>query len=428
MIKIKLRKRVGYTGLLFFLLFLGIIIDNIAGYQMRITGGESVLTKGYRLVIFIFLLLIIVMYDRKNMSYFVLLGYGILLPVIQALENHTLAGIAVDELYILKLIFPITLIRAGETLAKKRMLTIYHIDRYLKLISWIYPLSILIPYMAGSGFEAYTNSGYSGFYGAGNEISILLSIMFIVHINDMYYKFRLKSLIGTFCAAIAIVLTGTKTGIIIICMAVGYFGLIKRKGVSKKLLYICISVIMIFALAFVIYKLLYNEIDTNIGRLLFKYNQLDRNIINFIFSNRNIKILPNLKHNISNPVSLLFGKGYYAQVLMTGQNLQLASIGLIEMDFFDIFFQYGIVMAVLVWSIYISYILKNEGCVRKEYTFAGFCMLIYSFMAGHTVYSANTGTLLGILCLGAALADKRNLFWEKIRNEKSIVINEYVSI
>ena len=402
--KIVLKRHRLLTYFLFLLLYFGIIIDNIVGFQMRTTQNESLVSKLYRLFIFMFVLVIIFLCKQSGRFFFL---FGFSLPVFQMIASGNIDGFLVNELYIAKLLYPIALIMAGMALIKSQRINLKDVDQYLLNISWIYPLTIIIPYIFGLGFKAYKATGFSGFYSAGNEISVILGVCFIIHINSMFERITIKSVFGVLLATISTILTGTKAGIVIICLATIYYFVRLVWGNKNKIIKMCYFIVIIAILlvfANFVFKMLQHEISASIEMFQYKFRQLNYNVVDFIFSKRNTKIAPNFERLREEPWSLFIGNGYYGQVVLNDTRKGIASAGLIEMDFFDILFQYGVIMAVSIWTSYLKGIIKYRNSFRNQYTFAGGMMLLYSFMAGHTLYSAHTGTVLAILIIGGVLA------------------------
>ncbi len=398
---IKLDRKKIYADILFAMLYIGTLIDNFVGYQMRVSRNENLISKAYRLIIFIFLVYIISMSKRKRNSFTVLLIGGMFLPFIHVLTNGTVKGVTTDCLYIIKMLYPIALIYALCVLVNLEHVNIYDIDKYLYIISWIYPLSIIIPYVLGVGFKAYKNSGFSGYYAAGNEISIILSVMFIIQMEYMYKKFSLFSVVGVLIAALSTILTGTKAGLIVVVGGVLCYFFRKDKNVLKKNVYRILAIVIAIIVIYIIVNVLGSELSANIDRLRFKYNQLNNNITNFMFSNRNTEIMPSIKRLVENPIRLFFGEGFYGQIYIYAKNN-----GLIEMDFFDSLVQNGIFYSLAIWKFYLKNFLYSKDCTRKNYKLAGILMILYSFMAGHTLCSSNTGGVLAVLCVGVMLSSK----------------------
>lgn len=407
--RIKIARRRIVIKILMFFLYVGILLDNVVGFQMKSTGGESSISKIFRMFFWIFLLYIIFQKGRKHrfkLYYGILIVFSMILPVLQGLINESWRGFVTDELYVIKLLFPMTLIVAGYFLYEEKLLIFSDIEAYFRVIKWIYPITIIVPYMLGLGYRSYADSGYSGFYAAGNEISIILGITFIFHMNDFVKKWRFMDAIGVTISVFSVILTGTKAGIFIIAIAIMYFLFISKMSIVKKLLLIFGGGILVYVLMYAVQYFLESELLLTFSRLEFKYHQLGGKWFDFIFSYRNAKIVPNIKIMLENPITILFGKGYYAQVVLNTRG-RVASAGLIEMDFFDIFLQYGAILAVLIWGGLLKVIIRTKRIASKQYRFAYGCMLLYSFMAGHTIYSGPTGTLLALLCLGLLLQEKK---------------------
>ena len=132
-----------------------------------------------------------------------------------------------------------------------------------------------------------------------------------------------------------------------------------------------------------------------------KYNQMDTSFVTYLLSARNLKIIPNfiasIFENEKGLINLLFGQGYFRQVVLSHKTAYTASSGLVEMDWFDIFFQHGLIVLIFALSFY-GGTLRGK-CSPKEwiYKFAAIVMLAFSTLAGHTLQSTLPSTTLIIM-------------------------------
>lgn len=391
------RNLINYLFYLF--LYGGILVDNIVGYYMRTTLQENNIGKVYRIFHMIFLLYILIIYNTLE-TRFVLCSFSLslILPFFYYFLYGNKEVFITDYIYIVKLYFPICLCLAGKILCTRNYITKAGVENYIFNVSWIYPLTIIVPYCFNLGFKAYHTSGYSGFYSSGNELSIVLCVCFTIAFKQFCEKKMFKYVIHLALTGICVILTGAKTGILIILMTVLWYAF--KEGKKNIKFYISVMFILGVLSIFIIF-LFSDEILMNISRLQYKYKLLNNNLINFLFSNRNQKILPNLKKTIydfpKGMLNIFIGKGYYNQVIMQKVSKNIASFGLIEMDFFDVFFEYGIFETIFVCTFYIKVLLTKIRKQKEIYKFIYIYILMFSAFAGHTLFQSQSGMILGII-------------------------------
>lgn len=152
-------------------------------------------------------------------------------------------------------------------------------------------------------------------------------------------------------------------------------------------------------------------------------------IITFLMSERNLRIVPTFQKNIINVgtlqgiINFLFGIGRYQQV---DPNILRT---LIELDFFDTFYWYGILAAIIVFVTYISFFiiaLKQKELFKYKLMFL--IVFVFSMMAGHVWFSALSSQMLALICYVLTYkkqSSKENL-WEKENTiEKISIITPY---
>lgn len=368
---------------------------------MRRTGEDAWLGKLYRLMFFAILLLIIILRTpiRKLVNYALLLTAMVALPLIYAILNQSTMGILTDCVQLSKLLYPIALYEVLNYLIYKDKLELSDVDKCVRTYMWFYPISIVIPYILGLGYKSYAayDAGYSGFYAAGNELSIVLVAMFIFSLNQVVSEREYKMVFATALNVFCILLTGSKTGILMLIVGTVTVMMHSRDLTVKMkralgIIFVCIPT------AYLIIILMSDQITSIINMITFKYRQLGNDFIAFMFSNRTKKIAPNFLNSIYNSenglINFLIGKGYYHQAVIYKTNANLASSGLIEMDLFDVFFQHGIIITIYVVSFYAKKIFTKCQYQNWIYHFIATTMVIFGLMAGHTFQSTLPSTTL----------------------------------
>lgn len=152
--------------------------------------------------------------------------------------------------------------------------------------------------------------------------------------------------------------------------------------------------------------LMRQQMDSTIRMIQFKYNQMNTDLVSFLLSNRNNKILPNFNNSIfNNPkgfINLLIGRGYYDQAVSQKAGVYVASTGLIEMDLFDMLFQHGIIITVAVVRFYLKKLFNTYPCMELWGTkfAAGIIMLFgvfswtyFSVYTSGNIYDLTTNLL-----------------------------------
>lgn len=403
--KIRVKKLSADVVLLF--LYFAPVIDNFVGATMRSTGEDSALGKGYRLFFLAFILLYYCMHATKNKfrKLTIIVCAIIILPLIYSLLHGTTAGIITDYIQLSKLFYPIALFGVLENMVDNQVIDTKRVYKCIRYYRWFYPLSLLIPYALGWGYQSYKtyDAGYSGFYGAGNELSVVLVAMFIISLYDSVNNRDRIALIPTFMNAICILLTGAKTGMIMLIVGTIVIMLHTPNIRLRFLRFITLTVICV-PIAMGILYLMRQQMDSTIRMIQFKYNQMNTDIVSFLLSNRNNKILPNFNNSIfDNPkgfINLLIGRGYYDQAVSRKASVYVASAGLIEIDLFDMLFQHGIIITVAVVHFYLKNLVNSYPCIELwGAKFAAGIIMLFGVLAGHTFQSTLPATSMILLLI-----------------------------
>ena len=265
----------------------------------------------------------------------------------------------------------------------------------------IYLILIAIPNIFNISYNSYTQGkiGSVGLFNSGNEISAILSIItpFLI-----YYLFNKNN---NYIKTLIIILMiynyftiGSKIIIISLILSIIFniYLFLKNNKVNNKKVIIG-SIICIFLIGVGIFLLpktnFYYNIKLHLEFLeirsindLFSYNFINR----FIFSDR-LTYLLNI-NNIyfsSNILSKLFGIGF-----ITNYSTDLASMKLIEMDLFDIFYRVGII-GFIIFIIPIIKCIKNVFMNNQSIIiFSVILAFIISILVGHTLTAPSVSILL----------------------------------
>ena len=303
----------------------------------------------------------------------------------------------------------------------------------------LYLILIFIPLALGVGFESYaiTKEGTLGFYNSANEISaiiaILTPVLFIIFYESKSIIFKLFI---TFIYLVVILSIGTKTPLLafIISLFVVFIYIVYKAVIDKKYHVVTTFTAIVVALALVIIVIaprtsFYKNIEVHLDYLkvdnifdIFKDEEL---VDHFIFSQR-LTFL-NTKEKIydnSNIYQKIFGIGYYND---NGKELKS-----IEMDYFDIYYNQGIVGFIIFFVPYL-YILGVTFKERNIFSFRQlmlylslFLVIVLSLFTGHIITAPSASIIVSFILILLVKKNKKELLFTAVNLniggiEKSLV-------
>ena len=308
----------------------------------------------------------------------------------------------------------------------------------------IYAVVMIIARLTGTQYATYSTSpdfGHSGWYYSGNEISALLA-MFYPIIIYFAAKYRSRSMIFALSAVTyGLLAIGTKTSffsisitlIALLIFELGRFIITKNKLSKDMLFVVFILLIVLVASAPYSPSLKYmmdrfNNAKTN-AQNIGNVEDTNKNIVeSFVYNGRQLDMQDQVgKYQGSSISEKIFGLNDENRI--KNEN---GETNLIERDFYDIFFAYGI-LGVLIYFFPILYIgvcfakrlitnFKVE-CNEKNFVIgiSATIALGISFIAGHVLLSP---TVALFLCV---ILEKLNMegdfyYLDKSNSKKKIAI------
>ncbi len=253
------------------------------------------------------------------------------------------------------------------------------------------------------GFPMYKMHGLEigskGFFYAGNEISATLLIVssFLL----FWFKLHKKRILFMFIGFLAIVTSlyiTSKTAILGSVLTLIYMQLLNPSSskISAKTIFFYI-IFFLFIIPIGTYSIIsYLDSSDFMTRASYYWDRLD--FYTFIFSSRNIYLFDfiDIYKKEYNIFEMFFGVGQ-----STFENLNNDTI--IELDFFDIYFAYGLI-GVILFVFYILYILINiklKTMRSNIFIFSSYSMYIsvllitLSFFSGHIFNSGMAAVFIG---------------------------------
>lgn len=260
-------------------------------------------------------------------------------------------------------------------------------------ISLIIYLSIyLLSYIFNIGYNTYLEeegkSGYRGLFTSINELSAILVILY-------YYTYRyvnnILKVILTLILLIISYLAGTKVllgGILLVLFINNIVKLINHfKSKNKKTkIVLSITYISIFMLLVLLFTKTTTYQNMIVQANFFKVNNiLSMDGINrVIFNNRLTFLNENHLYFIKQSIiNILFGIGYNNP------------LKLVEIDFFDILYRYGIIGISIIIFIFINIFRKTK--ISKINLLSIIILILISLTSGHVLISPAVSIYFGII-------------------------------
>lgn len=391
--------------ILLMILFISTPLIDIINGLLKITNHSTDISIGQISRIIIIIILLGILFKEK---YFVKKKLNILIVFIiiffvsllfQFFYNRELYSFLKEAIIVSKFMLIVIIIETVSFLGKNKLISKNIIGNIFLGMSIIVPLTLIIPYIFNWGTNVYSNGGgYKGFYYANNDLSIVLITLFIYCLHNMIFNKKKIFILLTLMTLISNIMIGSKTNLVMpIPIIIFYVAFaIKNNAINlnkkKVSIFIFILFLVLITCSFVFEDILRKTIDRQIHFM----NDLD--LTSYLFSNRNYYLSVAWEKFIDSKniiYNFIFGAGFYTRSLEWGRGL------LIEMDFFDTFFSYGILGTSFIYGYLINIFYK--GC--KNYYFGQvlyivsfLAIFLFSFSAGHVLYSAFSGTIFALVC------------------------------
>ena len=232
------------------------LVDFFNGSIIAILNMENGFSLGkfYRIFTIIVMVYMVLKYSNKNekkKNIITLLIIALIVTsylLIFLIYHRSFKGFIYDAVSISKLLLIIIIIYGMVFLCRKKLINIDIVNKIFDFYLVIFPVTMLVPYMLGIGSSTYSSGfGYTGLYYANNDLSIVLLISTIYGLNSAIIKRSIKNSILFILNLISLLLIGSKTGILGLCIAlVAYFifygrKIINTKSISKKNMIIIVA-------------------------------------------------------------------------------------------------------------------------------------------------------------------------------------------
>lgn len=398
-----IRKITKLVDLLYISLVLLPVFDAINGFlinQKNIYGVGSL----YHLFVTILCIIYLLRTKLKNNVYFKILlicSSSILVSIfLNLILGEKIQSDSIDRIF--KMITTVFYFYFFYILQKKENKKNDFLLLIQRQIFLIYIITLLADLTGICNF-AYTNSGRIGLYAGSNEPTIIFTITQVFLLWFITNRTKLSDLILFLIGEVCIVLTESKSGIVVSLILFIFFLIILKgkKDISKSFKILAIFPIVfvgiIIGIQFVI-PLIKNSFVAR-QSFLFEAWSSKEGTLAYISSGR----IPRIESFILQSLADYFNFNPFIGVIKTvfGIGATGEFIGtVIEMDYFDIL-RYGGIVWIVCFFVLTQYVLTRAyNRLNSKIVFFAFVIIfIESFFIGHVWNGGNSGIFFAMLCI-----------------------------
>lgn len=402
------------------------IIDLITALQTRFTSFSltiGVLLKGVLMVIIIYYLLFKCKSCNKKLliMYFISLGIFSLLYLVTKQDIGSIGYLIKECMNIFKFSFYPILIIGLFNLYKEKIIDFDYVSSILSYTFIVYIIFIFFPYITRTGFKSYglleIENGTVGWFYAANELGSILILLFsfiYLHLErERYLLFMFFGLLGSYTSFII----GTKVasfGIIIVSVIMTLYYLIKRGNNKWKKFILALIIMLVGVYSFRIGPTVDN-VNDNYSRFetveqdddiyISPKNKMESFALSLLSGREKFLVRTGISYYNAPVFDKFVGLGFTPRK----SHYSKSTSRLIEMDYFDMFFRFGI-FGFIVLNIPVLYLLfkmfKSIVVGKCKFNidfikyFLIFAMVLFiGFISGHVLGSPAVSFYLGIITL-----------------------------
>lgn len=387
--------RLNFNKWIVFLILSSPVIDLINGAIIFLTNYNGVsIGQASRIILLIFNMFIIYKISKKQffimIMLFLFIGIQMFLGILSE-DLNSMNAFFSEMIFNIKFIYNISIIVLISTSFKKNIISRNELIRYtVKSIVFICAM-IIVTTLLNLNIGSYgDNTGSRGLFTDINALTSSIIVGLGFQLNVYFRKVMdIKEFIKTATILSAAFLVGTKAAMVFSIILLIYF--LIREIFSRKLFNsIGAITVGILIVSIIIYYFTYGNGIFILNRLGYFRENLD--LFSFLLSGRNqtlINIFPYWKSSMKN---ILIGTGY-----INGSNsikYLINGRGIIEMDFFDIYYFWGIILGSVVLIKVIGVLFKSikSFIITKNYNtrvenIIYIIIVICTFLGGHVLFS-----------------------------------------
>lgn len=270
--------------------------------------------------------------------------------------------------------------------------------KILDIWKFLIPGLLIIEYLLELGEKSYFDAGFKGYFYCTNDIGFSLTMMTIYSLYSfLIKKMNIRSMIPVLLNFTAILILSTKSCMLFACITLLFF--ICRKFIHEPKKAVLAIVVIAVAILFIFIKM-HDSLMRMLGRYLTFYSQTAAidgsfsNIMGFLTSARTYRIygvVSELENSFS--ISKLFF-GWQAPIFT----------GAIEMDWFDVVFQHGIIGGFILLCFYAKIILNKK--YQAPFKYMLIIAMICACFSGHVLNGALPSTVFSVV-VGVAIYSQK---------------------
>lgn len=410
----QVKNKIFSFDIVIFILLFGLLpIDMLNGYLLREVGVTPPISiaQFYK---FLLLGLLFIRINSTEKVIFLSIFLLLLIPTVyQVVKSFNIQLVFADTVKITKYLGSVLAFFYFRSIFINKGHLLKWVYRWI-LFSFIILVINIFLKLLGIGFPMYmlntTEIGSKGLFYAGNEVSVVLIILssFLMYWYQLFNKKVLFIIVGIVAVFTGLYIT-SKTAILGTVFTFIYFFIFKpnRNELTIKDVFFYLLFFFILMPAGLYFIVDYLKSSDIMERFSYFWNQLD--IYTFILSNRNTFLFDFIEifKKEYNVVEMIIGVGQ-----STFETLNHSHI--IELDFFDIYFAYGVI-GIMLFLFYITFVViqsKLKSRNRKIFTFTSYTkyiailLIVLSFFSGHIFNSGMAAIYIG--CVFSLMYYKSN--------------------
>lgn len=402
---------------IFLLIVIQPIIDIVTSisttYNVSITVGALL-----RTVIMACLFLYITRYllhKKKRMLWMFIASYmAILIMMLVTITLKQDYDLFQELNFALKTSYYLTMIYTALILINSNMISKQLLYQSAKMVSLMIGISFWLAIVTKTSINSYRyeSVGYSGWFSSANELSVIVLVLLALMAINLTYERTLSSWAAFVLNLGMVPMIGTKTaflgGLFILFVCVAYL-LFRFKLQRDKLVFL--SIVAIFVSLVPLSPIASNTQNPPgiTGEVVKAQESATGNqAMQKILSSRNLYFQEVREDFVeAQGIRKVFGLGYAGDYSNEVPKL-------VEMDFFDLFFSYGMLGSVLLLipSVYLFIqFVKGIFPLDSRKTLALFTLCIclgVAFLAGHVLFAPSVMTYVTILLIALGSEIRRN--------------------
>lgn len=400
-----LKQRENYiSDMIWIYLFISPILDVITSFSIHYMGKSMPIILGIKLFFLFFLFILnVIEKEKKSIWYSMCLFIYFLFFLFIMIYEKGLSSTYFEMQSLFRTFyFPCSFLFLYSLQKKKKFVVE---EKKLCFVLFLYLFFLVVPELFQFGFQSYaiTKAGGLGFFYSTNEISGILAILGPFLLSYLKNKNWIMRIFLFLLYLAGILVIGTKVPILAFCITIFCFLLFlfkqlwKRKEFKKFISSISISIIGLLCFIGILFtSSFYQNIKTHLDFLeikevsdLFTFHHIDH----FIFSER-LSFLQDTSLQYQNSSWFLKTVGIGITKL---DGEAISSMKMIEMDYFDVFYHYGILGMFLFFLPFFFISWKRNYLLEEKISI--FLIFLLALFSGHILVAPSVSILVACVLL-----------------------------